>query len=90
MRVDDLLHWAEPRTLSIHLSVGVYWDMDNPMNKPMDKWDMVNILTEIEDFSPVSSALTLNIRVMEKILQRGDFSDVTLVCADGNTFIVTR
>ena len=75
MTLEDLQNLPNPRKIMVILRVGVYEGSGTP-----DEWK--NILSCIDDFTPVVVAPTVHSRSMDELLQMNRFSDITIVCKD--------
>ena len=65
--------WEKPRKIAIKLNIGVY-DGDGTANE----WQ--NILTKLDDFTPICLDQTSHSAHMEELLNSGRFADIQLRC----------
>ena len=75
MPLKDFCLFSSVCKISLVLRVGIY-DGEGTI------WDWQNILTDINDFSQFSFPTDHKVR-MNDLLESGAFSDITLVCSDG-------
>ena len=83
MSVDDLKLWKKPRKISIILGVGMY-DGEGSASE----WQ--NVLTSINDFTPVCTQMTFHSESMENLLTSGFHADVTFNFPTGETLLAHK
>ena len=83
MSFQELRKWKRPRRMSISLSIGVYEGGGSS-----NEWQ--SILTDIDDFTPVSGPGNFHSQGMEELLIKGFYSDVTFEFPTGKRLSAHR
>ena len=83
MDLEVIRNLKEPRKISVKVIGGIYEGSGTP-----DEW--MNVLTTIEDFTPVVCQSTDHTVAMDDLLNTGRFSDLKLVCKDGREIDVHK
>ena len=83
MQYEDLLSWKGLRKMSINLKVGVY-EGDGSATE----WQ--NILTHINDFTPVCGQINFHSNNMKELLSQSFYADVTFLFPSGKKLLAHK
>ena len=83
MTLDELKSWKNPRKILISLCVGVYEGEGS-----VEQWQ--NILTKIDDFTPVCYPQSFHTLMMDDILTAGNYTDARFEFPNGENLSVHK